>query len=303
MIKLEALAEAMEQKLNAFLPNSNLNQLYPNTFFAFRVVLDTAEYKEPERDQNYTTYYINAIMQLIGSTSEGEDNDTYNSSVTTTCEFLIPLFDERDSDGNSPVVEEIRWILTTALQNGKFETVTSGDTVYLQGSRHRIANTGSRAIRERVGDSVTLSVYSEYVFVANGVASTAYKFYIVTENVDNPNEPVYTPIAFTSFAFGRKTTTEMHLADGDNAAKASPLNTILTLSFTSTVRNAKIDEIKAKYVMTGEIEPIAIKVESPNYDDPKIFTMIISDNSVAGQINLAAADSITLVEYQAPIEE
>lgn len=297
MIKLNTLSEQMEEELNAAAEESRLQDLFPNTEFRFRVVLDTADYKAPERSGNAVTYYINAIMRVISSESEGESAKNYNSSMLTAVDFLIPIIGEMDENGEAVIVSEVRYLLGSTLQNGKLTLVEDPEdgTQYLKGAKYLIASTGNRAVREKVGDSITLSITADYVFITSGVASSAYKFYIVQ---NDEREEIY----YASFGLNRTTAVETHLSadetvNGGTSSKSTPLNTVLALSLSAPVRRGIFDRMIAAYLVTGLVTPFDFEIEIPNYSTPLRTKLIIAKVAIGGQLNLAAADTVDLTEY------
>jgi hypothetical protein len=297
MIKLNTLSEQMEEELNTAAEESRLQDLFPNTEFRFRVVLDTADYKAPERSGNTVTYYINAIMRVISSESEGESAKNYNSSMLTSVDFLIPIIGEMDENGEAVIVSEVRYLLGSTLQNGKLTLVEDPEdgTQYLKGAKYLIASTGNRAVREKVGDSIILSITADYVFITSGVASSAYKFYIVQ---NDEREEIY----FASFGLNRTTAVETNLSadeteNGGTSAKSTPLNTVLAISLAAPVRRGIFDRMIAAYLVSGLVMPYDFEIEIPNYSASLRTKLIISKAAIGGQLNLAAADTVDLTEY------
>lgn len=299
MIDLKILAGRLEDTLNDARDFSRINELIPNTEIAFRVVLDTADYKEPERVDNHVTYYINALMRVIASETEGESVNNYNSSLTASIDFLVPLLDVVDEWGTFDIAEEVRALLINALQSGTFATIEDNGNIYLCGTKYRIANTGSRAVRERVGDSITFTVNAEYAFISNGVSSTEYKVYI--RNGSN-----YEPVGFATLSMNRQTNSEPNLSSDEvlveegMTAKSTPINTVFAFSISSPVRNTSLDIHVADYLMNGVAKPIIIGFEIPNLSPIPMMTekaMFISNVAISGQLNLAAAYTVTFTEY------
>ena len=306
MINLNDLSKQMENDLNQRpFSTSDLAMLaeyFPGVDFKFRIILDTAEYQPPERDGNKVTIYINGIMSIISSETEGINISplSYNALINTSVDFLIPMAQEEDEDGASVLVEAVRMHIGTALQYGVSRDIEDeGGMKYLLGEFHKIGNTGMRAVRERVGDSMTLSLFSKYILIAAGVASSEYQLYVVDPNDEEE------PIVYSSLSLSRKTVIDYALAaedanEGQTSARGTPQNTVLTIAFSAPVRSANIDRLLADYMLRGTIEPIKIRLVIPNTNFPEgvILKMVIESNAVGAELNKAASGAVTLVEYQ-----
>lgn len=306
MINLNDLAQEMQDDLNASpLTSAILEEYFPNVEFRFRIILDTAEYLPPERFGNKVTVYINGVMSIISSETEGINiaKTSYNAMINTSVEFLIPMASDTSNDGAAVLVEAVRMHIGTHLQYGVSGSVNADDMSYLLGEYHTVSNTGTRAIRERVGDSMTLIMYSRYILIAQGVPSSAYQLYII--NDDNKEEAVI----YSSLSLTRKTATSFALAAEDvqadqTSAKATPLNTVLSIALTAPVRTGYFDRVVSEYLLTGEIKPFNAILKIPNTEAGEIYLkLIIESKGVGAELNKAAAMSVSLAEYQDPTDQ
>ena len=302
MIDLQVISQRMEDKLNEVAAVSELQELLPNTSFAFRLVLDTTDYKPPEYDLNHVTYYINGLVSLYGSEAEGTNNvaGSYSAMVSTNVDFLIPISDMFDDEGASILTTTVRDIIGEALQSGTSEDMDDEDgNKYLVGSYYNVAASGMRDTRERVGDSITLTLAADFYFVGLGVASSAYELYYVYEkNGEEVEERIY----FSTLGIARKTVSSSALSAedasvGKTGAKSTPESTMLSIGVTAPMRRTKFGELCDSYVAAGSTEPFIIKLKYATLDDPLRYKMIFDNVGVSNEINLASSLSCAMLEY------
>lgn len=301
MIDISALTERLANRLNAGISEDNLNGLLPNTLFEFAVSLDTANYKKATRDGNTVTYYINALVKVISSETEGATEGAYNASMQVGIEFLIPQLDYydafEDSDGNSEILLRAREVIGNALQLSTSDTITEGDVLYEVIAQFRIASTGMRMMREEVGDSITLTVYGTYVFVANGVSSSKIQLSI------GSSLSSLSRVYYSTLGLMRQTTSEANYAAGDTdtGAKATPQNTVLSIAVTGPLRQEAIDDAAITYLVEGTITPIYVRLVIPRgaiQEALGVYKMMLDNAGISAQQGLAASSSFKLIEYR-----
>lgn len=307
MIELKKLAENLQENLNLTLKadfeksifaTDEVKRDFPNTEFRFRVVLDSSDYKAPERDGNKVIYYINAIMHVESSEVEGLNDDptSYNASINTYVEFLIPMADMMSESGASVLIEATRAHLGVVCQSGISQDIEDENNSYLVGTYYTVASSGMRAVRERVGDSMTLQLSVSYIIIGYGVASNAFELYLADGSVSNRK------VLYSSLSLARKTVSEMYFAsnnDNYSGAKAVPLNTVLSIAITAPVRRSGVDELAADFLLNGRVDPFDLHLVVPNgIENGKTFKMVVDSVSFGAELNKAAAMSITFSEWQ-----
>lgn len=308
MIELKKLAEKLQENLNLPLNDDFENSAFatdevkrdfPNTEFRFRVLLDSSDYKAPERDGNKVIYYINAIMHVESSEVEGlnDDSTSYNASINTYVEFLIPMADMTSESGASVLIEAARAHLGVVCQSGISQDLEDEQkNSYLVGTYYTVASSGMRAVRERVGDSMTLQLSVSYIIIGYGVASSAFELYLTDGSV--PEQKVL----YSSLSLARKTVSDVYLAsnnDNYSGAKAVPLNTVLSIAITAPVRRSGVDELAADFLLNGRVDPFDLRLVVPNgIEVGKTFKMVVDSVSFGAELNKAAAMSITFSEWQ-----
>ena len=295
------MTERLANRLNAGISEYNLNGLLPNTLFEFAVSLDTANYKKATRDGNTVTYYINALVKVISSETEGATEGAYNASMQVGIEFLIPQLDYfdafEDSDGNSEILLRARDVIGNALQLSTSDTITEGDVLYEVIAQFRIASTGMRMMREEVGDSITLTVYGTYVFVANGVSSSKIQLFV------GSSLSSLSRVYYSTLGLMRQTTSEANYAAGDTdtGAKATPQNTVLSIAVTGPLRQEIIDDAAITYLVEGTITPIYVRLVIPRgaiQEALGVYKMMLDNAGISAQQGLAASSSFKLIEYR-----
>jgi hypothetical protein len=302
MITIKDIAENLEQTLNGKeyenIEAYGLNDVIPATSFRFNIALDTDKYKEPERDINSVVRYINAVMTVMGDSKEGRDNETYNAVVQTRVEFVVPAC----GDDGKLLLERVRGLLDNVLTGSEHEYITDGTYTYLQTIEYAFANTGVREQRDKVGDSLTLSMYIDYSYATEGVASDA----IIVE-CSLKKEGSYTPVRFSRFGMARKTVYDPNVPSGNGnpITKNVPTSTALTISMDLVARLYDFDTMIRKYTLKGELSPIFVKVSLPNgYDkntgsilyDTETYEMVLETSGVNGELGKLASNSVTLIE-------
>lgn len=304
MISLEEISKLMENKLNEVAANSVLQELLPNTSFAFRLVLDTADYQPPEREENsnHVTYYINGLVSISGSDAEGVNNvaSSYSATMFTTVDFLIPISDLFDEEGASILTMTVRDVIGTALQSGSSEDMDDFDgNKYLVGSYYNISATGMRDMRERVGDSITLTLDANFYFIGLGVASSAYELdYVYEEDGKEKRERIY----FSTLGLVRKTVSSSALtaedaSEGKTGSKSTPESTMLSIAITAPMRRTKFGELCDSFVAEGSTEPFIIELKFATIAEPVRYKMIFDNSGISNEINLASSLSCAMLEY------
>jgi hypothetical protein len=299
MVTLRQLTEKLEEDLNAQISADNLDGVLERTRFRFAVSLDTADYKRADKEQNTVTYYINALAKVISSETEGTTIGAYNASMQISLEFLIPQIDILDDNGNSAILEAAREVIGNALQLSTDYPLEADGINYSVIGQFRIAETGMRMMREQVGDSITLNVYGTYVFIAGGVPSTKIKLYL-GETAEDLN-----PVYYSTLGISRTTTTEVDYASNEDdysGAKATPLNTVLTMAVTSPLRLENYDAKAIIYAVTGGVVSLWAKLELPVGTDgqtvSRTFRVIYESVGISAQPGLAASYSYKLIEWR-----
>lgn len=312
MISLESIAQKLEAKLNARLDAYGLTGgITPSVNYVFRIILDTADYQESTREGNTVTMYIHGIMTATGADVEGVSDATYNTSLDTNVEFLIPFLFTSGEGKDDELLGAVRNLLTDTLQASTGEFVLEDNIVFYQGTAFNLATSGERAERPKVGDSYTLSLAVRYFFIANGIGSDEIRLFVVD---DNGTER---PITFTKAEFARVSMQDGNVfaltqAEAMNGTIPSSLTTTSASAFTiklvTPTRDTAFIRAAARYLLEGVVEPFTIRIKypmeyvesfgqiQPEYSLIVDKRMVFSDATLSTELSYNAASTMTLVE-------
>ena len=297
---IKYLTENIQTKLNEELTNnSDLNEAFTNTSFEFRIVTDTAEYKDAERRDNAVRYYIHGLASVVGSEKEGLGGDSANIGVSIRTDFLIPFVNTSD-EGVKLMMDTVRDIIDNALSESSGETKEIDKMMYYVASTYSISQPGIRDVRPKVGDSITLTVNCSYYLVAQGISSESIELDIAV-NEDSPGVYAYERIFARRIGIYRKLVSEGVVpSEAGGSTKNVVSGSVLSISFDTPVRLGYFFEIAREYALHGTIIPFRVRLTLPKRDgnaDVSTYTMVISDAGINGELNLAASSDYTLVEY------
>lgn len=256
MIQIQDIAANLEEKLNAAIPGSGLNDIFPLTGFRFRILTDIADYKKAERKGNRVTYYIHGILQVLSSDVAGVVAESYNASLSTVATFLVPFVDTMAEDGSSKLGEAVRTLLDNVLSTSSSSYVSDGKITYYQGIQYSIASTGARQTLEQVGDCLKFTVPMAFFFIAVGLGSNSIGLYV---KAGEEFERVYA----SKNGFARKSIQDGNIPSTDTSAKFTTSGTAMTINFDAPTRLNGYDGIVARYVVNGELPEIPVRVILP----------------------------------------
>lgn len=326
MISLAQLAQTIQKKLNNNISDFSLNSFFPNVNFEFNICLNAGEYKKAvqKENSNEVKYYINAVMKVLSSEVEGEPSvaTTYNATMSTSIEFLIPFSERKGSIGAETVKfgDQVHLMISSLLQAGlSSDMVDNNDKTYLVGSTFTIPSPSTKEIRSLIGESISFTIYGTHYFIASGVNSNRIKLFIDGAQV------------FASrIGIARRSITEGNIFSGSSASKNTVSGTTLTITFDAPLRMGGYNNTLAQYLVDGThptktIEntarpdsPLSVHLVLPYKDEspgasantPKYvigtteyecskgneFKMIIADAGMNGELGLAASINVRLIE-------
>lgn len=322
MIEISQLAQKFEELLNKNTADFTLDKFIPNVKFKFNICLNSGKYKKAETSGNEVTYYINAIMKALSSDVEGlaEVAGTYNATMSTSIEFLIPFPEKerfyKDASQNECVEkfsDAVHYWISSKLQAGLSDEMTDdkGNT-YLVGSRFSIPSPGSKEIRSMTGESLPLTIYSTHYFVAQGVNSSNIKLKIyigIDPNIEGDDG--YREVYTSRIGIARRSITDGNIFNDDSASKNTLSGTALTISFDAPLRKGNHNDIIGNYLLGEDNGIVKTKLHLPHkvhtetdesekekeVDDYDDYTMIIADAGMNGEMGLAASINVRLIEY------
>ncbi len=310
--EVSALAEQLAEKLNGTdggnINYYGLNDIFPSETYRFRIVGDTGGFKQPERTGNAVTNYINGEYRVISNDVEGVDESTSNAVVQMRVEFLIPLRggDER----NKQLLEAVRDLTNNELKYTE-ETESNGSSmIYTHFTNYSILNTGTRAQRDIVGDSINLTIFVTHTFVALGVASSAISLAVAHPKKKNLDGSTYfEKVAASKFGIARRTESDSNVyTDSEKdypETKQQPTSSVLTITADLLTRLLALDYYIARYTYDGIVEPFVIRVTRPGItydnngeisrieDTTTEYTVIINAAGINGELGTISSTSVT----------
>lgn len=311
--EVSALAEQLANKLNGTdgeninenINEYGLNSIFPSETYRFHIVGDTGGFKQPERTGNTVTNYINGEYRVISNDVEGVDENTFNAVVQMRVEFLIPLRggDERNKD----LLEAVRDLTNNELKYTE-ETESNGSSmIYTHFTNYSILNTGTRAQRDIVGDSINLTIFVTHTFVALGVASSAISLEVAHPTKKDNGSTYFEKVAASKFGIARKTESDSNVYTGSEnypETKQQPTSTVLTITADLLTRLLALDYYVARYTYDGIVEPFVIRVTRPGItynndgslriiNTSKEYTVVINAAGINGELGTISSTSVT----------
>ncbi len=176
MIDITQLAERIQDELNE-----------GQTFYNFKIVCDTAEFKKPKRELNNITEYINGLFTTNGSDVSTLNSGLLVSTLNSTLRIIMRMkgFEENvysepngDNDreilayGDNSRVSLMRSYLDNFFKaNDTWSDIDKDGKEYVISAVYDFAQSGIRGQVERLGDSFTFSTNVYYTIVQQGINS------------------------------------------------------------------------------------------------------------------------------------
>lgn len=312
LVNISSVVKYLEQKLNKAIMNDIQEKGQASYFdneretFRFRLCLDTGEYKGfdylkrgalPDNNGEYTKYqitpyltkkyirYINGLFTVNESSIEGVESPNLTFSVSV--EFCIPIDAEKDDTHyTEEMVGSVRTIIDNAVALNEYNDFDG----FNMGVNYGLGLTGTRAQRGLVGDSITLTAYFVYSFVADGINSTEITLTIddtITVNVPRQG-------------LSRQATQEadIDLLDQDGASKVSTISSVFTINFDRPSKKDALGDMITNYLLTGENIAHKVVISIPTTTGNKRVTKIMcfAESTANTERTLNASNSVTLAE-------
>lgn len=243
MITLAQLANYFEEGLNTTLNNPEIQ---------FKIWSDAGELKEPFRDGNTVTHYINGNLRT--STSANDANDLIMGVNGLSLEFAIPTQKphtnatqtaeelQKIKDGQYPYIIYITSAINRFFQSAQAVYLTDNDGAefsisWLAGT----AITGDVEIRSYIGESILFTVYIEITFVEGGISSRAVKTYIDGK-----------PIPIKAVRHGRSPMLERDVYADDLTSKSVATSTAFSVDVEFPANKDTATQACIDYLLNGE---------------------------------------------------
>ena len=299
----------IENKLNAALRqeiNDNGNTVLDNDreTYAFKLFLDAGNYEaydyikpgmnitdegfESINPTNKFCNYINGIITVTESNVQGVESPILTFS--TMLELLIPLREINENSTSMELVGSIRKVIDNALSKNEYAAFDN----YNMGMAYSLAGTGSRDIKSRIGDSLSLYVYIAFSFVANGVNSTEIKAYVMINNN-------YVEIPALRLGYARVSNQEKDVSSESTNGSAGAItsDTAFSFNFDKPVQKTDIDDLFREYLLLGRNEIYTVKIVEPKSDGTSLTyekQMVINEVTRNTDTTLNASETVTMIE-------
>lgn len=196
MISLKEITQDIENGLNGV--TSGQPEEYDTLYF--KLFSDTGRFRRAKKKVNAVTDPVNGVVSLVSSQTTPNADGSLIAMLTCRVELVARLKDEEEDvmqaaevkddngetvvkeqlveEGNATYVQHIRNAISSFTQSQGFKKVEdkeSGQT-YTVSVSYNFAETGTRAQRDRTGDSMTFVFYAYYNVIQNGQNSRSYIF-------------------------------------------------------------------------------------------------------------------------------
>lgn len=286
MSVLGALAIDLQERLNGGTLFNDINNFSPNTKYQFRIMEDAGEFKAYERDGNVVTKYINGILSIINSdkniSSGYQTSLIWTEVISARLDLIIP-----DISMTRPGLEGKPIDFLSQVRNLIDEALSRPDATASTTLTYSYANTGEKAIREGVGESMTLTIFLTYYILHGGVNSSKYKIIVNNEEI----RYLRLDVSRTSTQGAYTRSDSINYASGVRNEASS-----VVVSVTKPISGDILDEKIVNYLLYGINTPFDVKI-SMGEEKVRIFKMVISEGGNSAEAFLAASTTYTLVEY------
>lgn len=307
MISLKEITQDIENGLNGV--TSGQPEEYDTLYF--KLFSDTGRFRRAKKKVNAVTDPVNGIVSLVSSQTTPNADGSLIAMLTCRVELVARLKDEEEDvtqevensgeqlveEGNATYVQHIRNAISSFTQSQGFKNVEDGDgQTYTVSVSYNFAETGTRAQRDRTGDSMTFVFYAYYNVIQNGQNSRSYVF-----RLDGQIIP------YQQCTVSRTNISDADVYSGDASAKVTSSGSVFSVTlavpvFKSTLNLAIINEfilggvfVDAKPNVAHILEVFyGAGVENKPLKKSFIVTISEASNTMQGVLNVGG--QITLSE-------
>lgn len=187
MISLKEITQDIENGLNGI--TSGQPEEYDTLYF--KLFSDTGRFRRAKKKVNAVTDPVNGVVSVVSSQTTPNADGSLIAMLTCRVELVARLKDEEEDvmqevensgeqlieEGNATYVQHIRNAISSFTQSQGFKNVEDSDgQTYTVSVSYNFAETGTRAQRDRTGDSMTFVFYAYYNVIQNGQNSRSYVF-------------------------------------------------------------------------------------------------------------------------------
>lgn len=315
MISLKEITQDIENGLNGV--TSGQPEEYDTLYF--KLFSDTGRFRRAKKKVNAVTDPVNGVVSLVSSQTTPNADGSLIAMLTCRVELVARLKDEEEDvmqaanvkddngetvvkeqlveEGNATYVQHIRNAISSFTQSQGFKNVQDSDgQTYTVSVSYNFAETGTRAQRDRTGDSMTFVFYAYYNVIQNGQNSRSYVF-----RLDGQIIP------YQQCTVSRTNISDADVYSGDASAKVTSSGSVFSVSlavpvFKSTLNLAIVNEfilggvfVDAKPNVAHILEVFyGAGVENKPLKKSFIVTISEASNTMQGVLNVGG--QITLSE-------
>lgn len=293
MISLENLTDKLQNGLNA------------NTQgFTFKLHADSGRFEKAVRQMYSNDFieYVNGLVSLTSSEIIPNQNGMLVSTYSVRCDIVVRCDDTEEpvyqptvdnptgelvEQGNIAKLISLRQVLDNFLQNsGTFQINDDLGGTFTVSVAYSFTNTGTRAQRPQLGDSMTYTFFAYYNVIQNGENSNSYVF-----ELDGLKIP------YRSVTIGRRPITEADVYEGtaQGVAKSTSTASQFFVSFEVPAFKGAYNTIVKNYILNGESN--AVHFLRANLDEvPKNFLVMFGETSASAVGVLNVGGTVSFVE-------
>lgn len=307
MISLKEITQDIENGLNGI--TSGQPEEYDTLYF--KLFSDTGRFRRAKKKVNAVTDPVNGVVSLVSSQTTPNADGSLIAMLTCRVELVARLKDEEEDvmqevensgeqlveEGNATYVQHIRNAISSFTQSQGFKNVEDNDgQTYTVSVSYNFAETGTRAQRDRTGDSMTFVFYAYYNVIQNGQNSRSYVF-----RLDGQIIP------YQQCTVSRTNISDADVYSGDASAKVTSSGSVFSVTlavpvFKSTLNLAIVNEfilggvsVDAKPNVAHILEVFyGAGVENKPLKKSFIVTISEASNTMQGVLNVGG--QITLSE-------
>ncbi len=252
------------KKISERLSESEIVSFLPNTSYSFVIYENEGEYKKPIKEANHVNKFINCVASVIEDNKIGINAETMTLSKTMKLDILIPdatVIKDGESFSNYVI----------SFINSAFNLPYSDNEVY-DNMLYNVVGVfstvtpGTKEIRPSAGESLTVSVFIDWVISALGYSSDKVKLYITPPtSLANPN-PERTQIFYSRLDICRTTTQESNVQSDSrrSVSKSVDISTALVVSIVKPDRIDYLDRQITSYLLNENRPKLTITLGWPH---------------------------------------
>lgn len=290
MISINQFTKKINDELNTlFIANNG------RTNYVFRIVSETARYKNPTRAANSVTRYIHGVLSQINSTIGDTATKTKYGVVNARLVILIPIIRDEKGDELSPqLVAQVRALLDKWSDvNQVFAMNDESGISYVVSNEGFSFSSGERQMNSVFGETFSLTAYIDFNMVQEGLNSRS-----ITFTLDGEEIPLQDWVTFrkTTMEGAQRTDNTGNLSVAKNVPQFSQLN----LKFNMPAGTDNVSAMFFDYLDKG-LNPERTLVKTRiNADGTKTvlatYKVIVADVTETGADIKNVALSVTLAE-------